>query len=69
MVLANESINFLKSALEKTENGFVKIKNNKASETREQSAAGKATLMFYQEHQRRSCCAHVVSVQEECHLV
>ena len=43
MALVNESINFLKSALEKTENGFVKIRDNKASENREQSAAGKAT--------------------------
>ena len=40
MALVNESINFLKSSLEKTENGFVKIRDNKASENREQSTRG-----------------------------
>ena len=43
MALVNESINFLKSSLEKTENGFVKIRDNKASENREQGTPGKAS--------------------------
>lgn len=43
MALVNESINFLKSSLEKTENGFVKIRDNKATENSKQSAPGKGT--------------------------
>lgn len=42
MALVNESVNFLKSSLEKTENGFVKIRDNKASYNREQTPPGKA---------------------------
>ncbi|XP_020605928.1 dihydroxyacetone phosphate acyltransferase-like [Orbicella faveolata] len=42
VALVSESINFLKSSLEKTENGLVKIRGNKASENREQTAPGKA---------------------------
>ena len=41
--LVNESINFLKSSLEKTENGFVKIRDNKATENSKQSAPEKGT--------------------------
>ena len=43
VALVSESINFLKSSLEKTENGFVKIRDNKASENKEPSTPGKAT--------------------------
>lgn len=43
VALVNESIDFLKSSLEKTENGFVKIRDNKASESRVQGTPGQAT--------------------------
>ena len=43
VALVNESINFLKSSLEKTENGFIKIRDNRATENRVQGTPGKAT--------------------------
>ena len=43
MALVNESIDFLKSSLEKTENGFVKIRDNRARENRVPGTPTKAT--------------------------
>ena len=40
--MVSESIDFLKSSLEKTENGFVKIRDNKVNESGVQSTPGKA---------------------------